>query len=99
MINDRIDISILLSDPKFQEYQSLGLIDAIALRNYSIKYEYRQLRKTLSQTQAISQLSGKHNLSFDSINSILFRNRNLKMPVRTGEDLMKHASSKHINGI
>jgi hypothetical protein len=83
MIKNIVDISKLLTDPKFQELQSLGLIDEIALRNYTIKYEYRHLRKTISQTQAISQLSEKYNLSFDSINSILFRNRNLKMPVRT----------------
>lgn len=94
-----VDISKLLSDPKFQELQSLGLIDAIALRNYSIKSEYRYFRKTLSQTQAIEKLTDKYHLSFDSINTILFRSRNLKTPIHTDESRMEMDSSKHINGL
>ena len=63
---------------KFQEYYQLGLIDEVALRNFRIRAEYINLRETESQIESIFQLGKKYFLSFDAINSILFRKRNLK---------------------
>lgn len=75
---EQLNIDHLLSDNKFKELYSLGLIDDIALRNLQIKRDYNQLRKSSSMVESISQLSQKYFLSFDSINSILFRERNKK---------------------
>jgi len=75
---EKLNIDHLLADNKFKEFYSLGLIDEIALRNLQIKNDYNQLRKSLSMIESISQLSQKYFLSFDSINSILFRERNKK---------------------
>jgi len=73
--NDFPDPQLLLSDPSFTKFNSMGLIDPIALRNYLIKAEYKQLRKTETQIESISLLSEKYFLSYDAINSILFRPR------------------------
>lgn len=75
---EKLNIDHLLTDNKFKEFYSLGLIDEIALRNLQIKNDYNQLRKSHSMIESISQLSQKYFLSFDSINSILFRERNKK---------------------
>jgi len=75
---EKLNIDHLLTDNKFKELYSLGLIDDIALRNLKIKNDYHQLRKSHSMVESISQLSQKYFLSFDSINSILFRERNKK---------------------
>lgn len=75
---EKLNIDHLLTDNKFKELYSLGLIDDIALRNLQIKKDYNQLRKSHSMIESISQLSQKYFLSFDSINSILFRERNKK---------------------
>ncbi len=75
---EKLNIEHLLTDNKFKEFYSLGLIDEIALRNLQIKNDYNQLRKSHSMIESISQLSQKYFLSFDSINSILFRERNKK---------------------
>lgn len=75
---EKLNIDHLLTDNKFKEFYSLGLIDEIALRNLQIKNDYNQLRKSHSMIESISQLSQKYFLSFDSINSILFRQRNKK---------------------
>jgi Mor family transcriptional regulator len=75
---EKLNIDNLLTDNKFKEFYSLGLIDEIALRNLQIKNDYNQLRKSHSMIESISQLSQKYFLSFDSINSILFRERNKK---------------------
>ena len=71
-------ISQIISDPKITELQQIGLIDEIALRNYKIKLEYYKLRKTKPIMAAMFDLSDKYNLSFDTINTILFRSRNKK---------------------
>lgn len=75
---DKLNIDHLLTDNKFKEFYSLGLIDDIALRNLQIKKDYNQLRKSHSMIDSISKLSQKYFLSSDSINSILFRERNKK---------------------
>jgi len=75
---EKLNIDHIMGDNKFKELYSLGLIDDIALRNLQIKKDYNQLRKSLSMIESISQLSQKYFLSFDSINSILFRERNKK---------------------
>lgn len=75
---EKLNIDHLLTDNKFKEFYSLGLIDEIALRNLQIKNDYNKLRKSHSMIESISQLSQKYFLSFDSINSILFRERNKK---------------------
>lgn len=75
---EKLNIDHLLTDNKFKEFYSLGLIDEIALRNLQIKNDYNQLRKSHSMIESISELSQKYFLSFDSINSILFRERNKK---------------------
>lgn len=78
MNDTQLNINHLFEDSKFNQFYNLGLIDDIALRNLSIKLEYRKLRKTKSMPAAIEHLSQKYFLSFDSINSILFRQRNKK---------------------
>ena len=75
---EKLNIDHIVGDNKFKELYSLGLIDDIALRNLQIKKDYNQLRKSHSMIESISQLSQKYFLSFDSINSILFRERNKK---------------------
>lgn len=72
------EISQIQSDSKFKAYKDLGLIDELALRNLKIKSEYCELRKTYNQIESFLILSEKYNRSFDSINTILFRKRNLK---------------------
>ncbi|WP_437346711.1 hypothetical protein [Melioribacter sp. OK-6-Me] len=82
MNQQHLNIETILEDNKFREYYSLGLIDDIAVRNLKIKNEYAELRKQHSTFASISILSSKYFLSFDSINSILFRERNKKsLPV------------------
>ena len=74
------EIKKILDDPKFHTLKTLGFIDEIAIRNFSIKSEYKKLRKSHSQVDSIFILSQKHNLSFDSINTILFRKRRMSNP-------------------
>lgn len=71
-------IDKFLSNPYFQKLQSFGLIDEIAVRNFIIKNEYRELRNKLSLGDAVDQLSQKYLLSESAINNILFRKRNRK---------------------
>ena len=71
-------IPSFLSTPLFQQLQSYGLIDEIALRNLIIKSEYRSLRSKLHLGDAVYQLSQKYYLSESAINTILFRKRNKK---------------------
>ena len=78
MNDTQLNINYLFEDSKFNHFYNLGLIDDIALRNLSIKIDYRKLRETKSMPAAIEHLSQKYLLSFDSINSILFRQRNKK---------------------
>ena len=78
MEKQNFDLAQLITNPIFKTFHSIGLIDEIALRNYIIKSEYSQLRKTQSQLSAIFELSAKYHLSYDAINSILFRKRQNK---------------------
>ena len=80
MDSETNDIAEIFDDPNFKKLKSHGLIDEIALRNFNIKSEYRLLRKTHSQVDSIFKLMNKYNLSFDSINTILFRKRIIKRP-------------------
>ncbi len=68
-----LNIEELLSNPRLKEFQSIGLIDEIALRNLIIRNEYIMLKKTKTQLGAIYELSEKYKLSFDSIHHILYR--------------------------
>ena len=72
------DIEQLLTNEPFLKIKSYGLIDEIALRNFIIKNEYRKLRKHLSLTDALFDLSEKYCLSEHAINNILFRKRKKK---------------------
>ncbi len=78
MENQDFDLEQLITNPIFKTFYSIGLIDEIALRNYIIKSEYRQLRKTQSQLSAIFGLSEKYHLSYDAVHTILFRKRQTK---------------------
>ena len=78
MTNETENISKLLLNPLFLKLQSYGLIDVIALRNFIIKNEYRNLRSKLYLGDAVYQLSQKYFLSESAINNILFRKRNRK---------------------
>ena len=78
MTNETENISKLLLNPLFLKLQSYGLIDEIALRNFIIKNEYRNLRNNLHLGDAVYQLSQKYFLSESAINNILFRKRNRK---------------------
>jgi len=79
MQNSNLHIDQIVSDSKFQEYLSLGLIDDISVRNLKIKSEYFQLRNSHSMFDSIYILSDNYFLSSDTINSILFRPRNKKI--------------------
>lgn len=81
MNNPQLNIEQLLNDPAFKEFQSIGLIDEIALRNLIIRNEYLLLKKTKTQLSAIFDLSEKFNLSFDSIHHILYRKTQRKIVI------------------
>ncbi|MCK9426785.1 MAG: hypothetical protein M0Q21_12160 [Ignavibacteriaceae bacterium] len=86
--NDFPDPALLLSDPSFNKFNSMGLIDPIALRNFIIKSEYRGLRKKETQIESIFLLSEKHHLSYDAINTILFRRRTR---IQKGSQIIFHS--------
>ncbi|MEW5843772.1 MAG: hypothetical protein AB1775_10965 [Bacteroidota bacterium] len=73
-----LNIEQLISDPSFKEFQSIGLIDEIALRNLIIRNDYAILKKTKTQLGAIFELCEKYKLSFDSIHHILYRKSSRK---------------------
>jgi hypothetical protein len=72
------NIDGLLFDPNLKVLYDLGFIDEIAVRNHIINSEFKQLRKTHSQIEAIFLLSQKYHLAFGTINSIIFRRRSRK---------------------
>ena len=78
MNNSSLNIVQLQSNPLFKKFQSHGLINELVLRNLQIKSEYLELRKTHNQIESIFQLSEKYNLCYDSVNTILFRKRQIK---------------------
>lgn len=67
------NIPPLFTTSEFQTLKELGFIDEIALRNFLIKSEFKKLRETQPQMEALFNLSDKYQLSFDTINTILFR--------------------------
>ena len=73
-----LNIEEIFSDPNLKIYHSLGIIDEIALRNYIINYEFKQLRKAHTQIESIFFLSEKYHLAYGTINSIIFRKRYTK---------------------
>ena len=77
-MNEDYSFSEITNSPLFQIFQSLGLIDSIALRNLAIRTEYHQLKVSLSQFEAKYQLAEKYNIGIDAINTILYRPRNPK---------------------
>ncbi len=83
-------IDNFLSNPYFQKLQSFGLIDEIAVRNFIVKNEYRDLRNKMSLGDAVDKLSQKYLLSESAINNILFRKRNRKL---ISFPNLKHSSS------
>ena len=83
-------IDNFLSNPYFLKLQSFGLIDEIAVRNFIVKNEYRDLRNKLSLGDAVDKLSQKYLLSESAINNILFRKRNRKL---ISFPNLKHSSS------
>jgi len=86
--NDFPDPQLLLSDPSFNKFNSMGLIDPIALRNFIIKSEYKELRKKETQIESIFLLSEKFHLSYDAINTILFRRR---IRIKKGTQIISHS--------
>ncbi len=75
MIEFKTEIIDVLSSSQFHQLKELGFIDEIALRNFIIKTEYKKLREVYPQIESIFLLSEKYRLSFDTVNSILFRKR------------------------
>jgi hypothetical protein len=68
-----IGISRLISTPLFKRLDEAGIIDKTALRNLLIREEYSDLRATHPSIESLYILKEKHHLSFDSINTIVFR--------------------------
>lgn len=75
MSKEPVNINKIINEEKFKEYESLGLINATAVRNYKIKWDYYHLSKTLSMNDAITVLSEKYFRSHDLIISILYRKK------------------------
>jgi len=73
-----LDIAKIQSNRLFKKMHSYGLINELVLRNLQIKSEYLELRKTNHQIESIFILSEKYHLSYDAINTILFRKRQNK---------------------
>jgi len=75
MTKEPVNINRIIIEEKFKEYEALGLINATAVRNYKIKWDYYHLSKTLSMNDAIYALTEKYFLSHDSIISVLWRKK------------------------
>ena len=59
---------------EIEKYRKLGLIDEIALRNYFIKKEFKELRENgFKSREALMLLAQKYNLSYSSINIIIYQ--------------------------
>lgn len=58
---------------EIEKYRKLGLIDEIALRNYFIKKEFKELRENgFKSREALMLLAQKYNLSESSINMVVY---------------------------
>ncbi len=63
-----------INQKDLDKFRKLGLIDEIALRNYYIRKEFKELKDSGVKTQDIFDLlSDKHNLSTSSINLIIYK--------------------------
>jgi hypothetical protein len=78
MKNYKLNIDDILLDPNLKVLYDNGFIDEVAVRNYIINSEFKQLRKTHPQIESIFLLSQKYNLAYGTINSIIFRKRSRK---------------------
>ena len=65
-------IEKFLVTSKFKKLLELGLINKIALRNFQIKQEFEELRKTNSINNSMLVLCKKYRLSDSKLNTILF---------------------------
>lgn len=62
-----------------EKFRKLGLIDEIALRNYYIRKEFKELRtEGIKVERVINILSEKYNRSGSSINLIVYTNKKNK---------------------
>lgn len=82
-MNDKPEITEIVSSNYFKQLRSLSLIDETELRNLKIRNEYKELRTKFTASICIQILSDKYSLSDSSLNNILFRKRihKLKSPV------------------
>lgn len=78
MKNYKLNIDEILFDPNLRLLYDNGFIDEVAVRNYIINSEFKQLRKTHPQIESIFLLSQRYNLAYGTINSIIFRKRSRK---------------------
>ena len=82
-MNDKPEITEIVSSNYFTQLRSLKLIDETELRNLKIRNEYKELRNKFTASICIQILSDKYALSDSTLNNILFRKRiqKLKSPV------------------
>lgn len=67
-----------INQKDLEKFRKLGLIDEIALRNYYIRKEFKELRdKSIKVDRIFEILSEKYNLSISSINIIVYSSQNL----------------------
>ncbi len=58
----------ILTDEVFEVLSKNKLLSETGLRNYSMKKEYRELRKTLTKSEAMDEMLKKHPyLQYDTI--------------------------------
>ena len=70
-----IQILEIITDEKFKDFHSIGIIDENAIRTFLIRNEYKLLRKNNTQLQSQYILSEKYNLAFGTVHTIIFRKR------------------------
>lgn len=78
-MNDKPNITEIVSSNYFSQLRSLKLIDETELRNLKIRNEYKELRSKFTASICIQILSDKYSLSDSTLNNILFRKRTLKL--------------------
>ena len=67
-----------INQKDLEKFRKLGLIDEIALRNYYIKKEFKELRaKGIKVARVINILSEKYIRSESSINTIVYNNNKI----------------------
>ena len=72
------DILQILTDEKFKNFYSIGIIDERAIRTCILRSEFIELRKNHTQIESINILSEKHNIAFGTLNTIIFRKKSRK---------------------